>query len=397
MRAMSSPHPPTPPPPPYSVVEPAPQRPPGGAVPTEGGPAPAAPEPAVRPGRHWYWVGGLIFPVTLAFGILLLAPEDDSPAEIFFGIVTPILGFFVGMTALLVVFLVRSSRIAALRRARYPRPHPQQGAYGGHAAYGAYGAGPVHAGPPPPPFRPRIDPGAVRPRARWFWFGGLAVPGGIVVGAVAMWAVMSSGSALPDFAGEVETRGSITFEVAEGETEAWGLWVSPGDASFHYDCELEGSSAHEYPFSFPGVVYESDGWKLVETIDTPTPGEYTLVCDGGAGVSYAVGDTATAEAAHSRRNSGIAALVLTTLAGVVAGTTILVVTAVRRGRSERRLREEASRRAADAPGGGQGPGPGPSAPAGPPPGPAPAVEDARYQGYGVTIVPPDGEHRPRPE
>ncbi|GAA1447209.1 hypothetical protein [Nocardiopsis tropica] len=405
---MSSP--PSPPPAPHGTGGP-PARPPQAG--------PASPEPALRPGKHWYWVGGLLFPATLVFGVLLLSGEEDTPPEIFFGIVTPVLGFIASLVVLLVVFLVRAGREAALRRARYPRPYPPQGAgpHGGPAAHGAYGAGPVHAGPLPPPFRPRIDRGAIRPRPRWFWIGGLCVPGGVAAGALAMWAMTAPGSALPDFAGQVESRGEIAFEVAEGEDGAWGLWVSPGDASHHYDCELEGSSAADYPFSFPGLSYESDGWKLVDAIDTPVPGEYTLVCDGDPGVSYAVGDIATAEAAHSRRDSGLGALALLSLAGVVAGPAVIVVTAVRRGRSEARLREEAGREADAASDGGPGPGPAaptgppsgppPGPPSGPPPGPPPGPPsgpaaggggaDPRYRDHGITIVPPEAGDRPRPE
>ncbi|MFJ9556334.1 hypothetical protein ACIRPH_21170 [Nocardiopsis sp. NPDC101807] len=363
--------------------------------PPRGGPA--SPERALRPGRHWYWAGGLIFPATLAFGVLLLSGEEDTPPEIFFGIVTPVLGFIASLVVLLVVFLVRYSRAAALRRARYPHPPRGAGARGGPAAHGAYGAGPVHAGPPLPPFRPRIDRSAVRPRPRWFWIGGLCVPGGIAAGALTLWAMTASGSTLPDFAGQVETRGEISFEAAEGEDGAWGLWVSPGDASHHYDCTVEGSDPADHPFSFPGLSYESDGWRLVDAVDTPVPGEYTLVCDGDPGVSYAVGDIATAEAANSRRDSGLGALALLSLAGIVAGPVVIVVTAVRRGRSEARLREEAGREAAG--GGGR---PGPAAPSGPLPGPPPGPgagggADPHHRDHGVTVVPPDQEVRPGPE
>ncbi|MGW8531964.1 hypothetical protein [Nocardiopsis sp. NPDC055824] len=388
---MSSPPSPSSPPAPHGAGEPP-------VRPSRGGPA--SPEPALRPGKHWYWVGGLVFPATLLFGVLLLSGEEDTPPEIFFGIVTPVLGFIASLVVLLVVFLVRAGREAALRRARYPHPYPP-GAHGGPAAHGAYGAGPVHAGPPPPPFRPRIDRRAIRPRPRWFWIGGLCVPGGIAAGALAMWAVTASGSALPDFAGQVESRGEIAFEAAEGEEGAWGLWVSPGDASHHYDCTVEGSDPADHPFSFPGLSYESDGWRLVDAIDTPVPGEYTLVCDGDPGVSYAVGDIATAEAANSRRDSGLWALLLLSLAGIVAGPVVIVVTAVRRGRSEARLREEAGREADGASDGRPGPAapPGPpAAPSGPPAGPAAGGgADPRYRDHGITIVPPDPEGRPRPE
>lgn len=252
----------------------------------------------------------------------------------------------------------------------HPGPHPPQGVPGVHGAPGPGRFGPA------PPFRPRIDRAAVRPRALWFWVGALTVPAGIALGAVAMAALMS-GPRVPEFAGEVQTSGSVVFEVAEGEDGAWGLWVSPEDASHYYDCELEGAADGAYSFRPSGDAYASHGWRLAEVIDTPAPGTYTLVCDGDGGVSYAVGDTATAEEAASRRLAGLGALVLLSLAGLGAGTAVIVVTAVRRGRSERSLRREAVANATGVPG-----GPGPAA------GPAPP-------GRGVTVVGPEDDQRPR--
>lgn len=294
------------------------------------------PGPAqVRPRKRWYWVGGLIFPVTLLFGVLLLAPEEDSPAEIVFGVVTPVLGFFASVIALVIVLVVRSINKAGLRA---PRPaYPPPGAYAPHTPYGPYGAAPVYQAPPPP----KVDPALLRPNRRWYWIGGAMAPVGIAAGVLTMMSLFSSATGVPDFVGVAESQGSVVFEVAEGEEEAWGLWVTPEDASYHYMCDLVGSTSTGYPFGAPSVPYSSEGWKLAATIETPAPGTYTLECDGDPGVSYAVGDQATAEAADSRMALGVFAMFGLSFLGVVAAVATVLITLVRRVSSHDRLRREA--------------------------------------------------------
>ncbi|WP_017600766.1 hypothetical protein [Nocardiopsis lucentensis] len=211
----------------------------------------------------------------------------------------------------------------------YPNPHS--------APYGA------------PPTVATVDGRELRPKARWFWFGGLTIPLSIALAIGVFASIFFTAVRLPEFAAEVDGGGTMSFEVAEGEEDAWGLYVShstTGDA-----CEVTSA-----PYAFAEwdqlitpvdneyrVSSGDSGWSLYGEIDTREPGEYVVEC-GVTGASaedrYAVADLEHGTSFGGKLVLAFGSFLGIGLLGFVGGLVIIIVTAVRRADHRSRLIRE---------------------------------------------------------
>ncbi|WP_233571148.1 hypothetical protein [Nocardiopsis sp. Huas11] len=239
--------------------------------------------------------------------------------------------------------------------------------------------------PPVPVPVPVIDAGELRPRARWYWIGGLTIPIGGLTALLVFLSLLLSATEEPEFIAEFRGGDSATFQVEEGQEGYWGLYVE-GDAN-RFACELDTPSGPGYgndnldtaPHSYSGTGYDS--WRLTAELSTPEPGEYELRCDDVHTGTYGIAALEQTASAEAKLITGVLVLVVLGLASFVFGVVVLVVTLLRRSSHRARLVRERMGQAAGAPqpapGPQQGPGPRPGAepaPGAPEAGPVPAAE-----------------------
>ena len=194
--------------------------------------------------------------------------------------------------------------------------HPGQPGPPGQPAHPGHGAQYPQQPPPPPypypqppypqvPYQPApvVDGKELRPRARWYWIGGLTIPVGALVAVLVFVGLLVSATAEPELVAEFEGGDSAAFEVEEGQEGHWGLYVEGGANRFA--CELDTPSGpgrgndnlETPPHSYRGTGYDS--WRLTSELSTPEAGEYVLRCDDLHPGTYGIGtleQTASAEA-----------------------------------------------------------------------------------------------------
>lgn len=344
--------------PPQRPPAPAPQVSPDPQVPSFSGPpgTPAQPGteeplPDVRPSRLWYWVGGAIFPVNLLISILLLSNNPNAtPGQIVGGILTPMLTFFVSLIICVTVLLVRSSRKARQRAERAQReraaqgatvfPHPGQPVHMGHPGMAQPGMGYPGYVPAFPPAE--ISSKDIRPRRRWLVAGALALPLGIVLGILAIvWAATSQEA--PEFASEVIVgTGTTTFEVTEDQVGSLGLYSTASlEEEDRFVCDLTGEGNPR--FTKKVIGYSHDGWRLVESAEFRSPGQYTLDCEGPATkeypttMEYVIADTDVAVDFDNAMLAAVGTLMLSSFIGFVLSLTLLITVGIKRGNHRRKL------------------------------------------------------------
>jgi hypothetical protein len=218
---------------------------------------------------------------------------------------------------------------------------------------------------------PVIDGKDLRPRARWYWIGGLTIPIGGLTSLLVFLGLLLSATAEPEFIAEFQGGDSATFQVEEGQEGHWGLYVE-GDAN-RYACELDtpagpgtgNDNLDTPPHSYSGTAYDS--WRLTAELSTPEPGEYVLRCDDVHTGTYAIGALEQTASAEAQLITGVLVLAVLGPLSLIAGAAVLIVTGVRRTAHHSRLVRERTR-TADAPQG---------FPAGPPPGDD-ASDDTRH-------------------
>ncbi|MBB4931101.1 F0F1-type ATP synthase assembly protein I [Lipingzhangella halophila] len=191
---------------------------------------------------------------------------------------------------------------------------------------------------------PAPDPAVLRPRKLWFWVGGLVIvlgiAGGITGFILGIAGVVNSTSTAAEFdAGE-----PATFEADEANTDSdtWKLYadqdISSRDAE--ENCEVTGPGG-QVAISDPGYSSETtvndERWVLVAQLDITETGEYTVECDASTNAGFSVGYGPGLGDNAMGIVGSIAALILVPLLGVIAGLTMIVVTAVRRSRHRTRL------------------------------------------------------------
>lgn len=193
---------------------------------------------------------------------------------------------------------------------------------------------------PPPPV-PVIDGKELRPRARWYWIGGLTIPIGALTSFLVFLGLLLSATAEPEFIAEFEGGSSATFQVEEGQEGHWGLYVE-GDAN-RFACELDtpagpGSGNDNLataPHSYSGTAYDS--WRLTAELSTPEPGEYVLRCDDIHSGAYGIGTLEQTASSEAKLVTGVLALVVLGPLSFIAGVVVLIVTGVRRASHRTRL------------------------------------------------------------
>lgn len=186
----------------------------------------------------------------------------------------------------------------------------------------------------------------LRPRRLWYWIGGALIALGCLAGlAVFLFGLLRT-VGLPDFAATFSSDGrpvSLQAEEANGGGKKWLLYADTPVASDE-DCTLEGAdpaATVDPPTYTHNAWSQGEEWHLVGELAIGRPGEYTIGCRSEREIDYAVGYGDSGLRVF--RNIGIT-LVLTfalSLAGIISGTVMLIVTGVRRERHQARLRREA--------------------------------------------------------
>ncbi|QKW28943.1 serine/arginine repetitive matrix protein 2 [Streptomyces seoulensis] len=189
--------------------------------------------------------------------------------------------------------------------------------------------GPYGAPPPPPPGIPAKD---LRPRRLWYVVAALlgvvlAGVGGVLLVTAAKDAIDSVDAAHSFAGGE-----SATYRFVQGETKA--VYVSQTGRG-HVECRIPGmrSGAMTRPDSTFRITAGGRTWERVFEVNPGGTGDYALTCTAQRPAEFALGDTPEVGATIG----GIAAGVGCFVAALAATVTIVVVTAVRRGRHRRRL------------------------------------------------------------
>ncbi len=196
---------------------------------------------------------------------------------------------------------------------------------------------------PPPPV-PAIDGKELRPRARWYWIGGLTIPIGALASFLVFLGLLLSATAEPEFIAEFEGGSSATFQVEEGQEGHWGLYVE-GDAN-RFACELDtpagpgsgNDNLDTAPHSYSGTAYDS--WRLTAELSTPEPGEYVLRCDDIHSGTYGIGTLEQTASSEAKLVTGVLILVVLGPLSFIAGVVVLIVTGVRRASHRTRLVRE---------------------------------------------------------
>lgn len=219
-----------------------------------------------------------------------------------------------------------------------------------------YPWGPPYGGPPPSPANvPAKD---VRPRRIWYLVAALL--GLVLAGVGVAFIVMTVKNTvnLIDTAHSFSSGDSRTFRFVEGQTKA--IYVSQSGRG-HVDCRIPEmrSGSMTQPDSTFRITLGSRTWDRVFEVKPGSTGDYTLTCTSELPAEFALGDKPEVGSTIG----GIAAAIGCFLAALATTATIVIVTAVRRGRHRRRLA------AAWAPAPQWGPpppsGPAPWPPAGP--------------------------------
>ncbi|WP_067604570.1 hypothetical protein [Nocardiopsis listeri] len=197
-------------------------------------------------------------------------------------------------------------------------------------------------GHPGPHGRPNIhvDAREVRPGRGWFVIGALVIAGGIATAIVGFVLSLVSTVSIPEFEARVTSGQESSFTVADPGFQL-GLYSSSGGGG--RACVLLLPDGGEAGFDNPGYSHNVDtgaeSWSLVGTYELSEAGEYTLSCsDGSTTTEFAVTDNGDggAEIVRGVGSTLLWALVPSFL-GLVIGLTIIITTAVRRGRFQRRL------------------------------------------------------------
>ncbi|MFE9246689.1 hypothetical protein [Nocardiopsis sp. NPDC006938] len=203
----------------------------------------------------------------------------------------------------------------------------------------------------PPPYghheRPPtgVDPRDLRPGRRWYVVGGLVLFAGLTAALVGFVVTVFSTVGLSGFEARAAAGESVGFTVEEPGFQL-GLYTNSGQERNPDACALVLPDGTESGFARPGYSHEAatggENWTLVGTSEITAPGEYALVCDGApVGADFTVADNGEGGAGVVK---GVVGALLwafvPSLAGLAAGVTIIVVTAVRRHRSKQRLLTE---------------------------------------------------------
>ncbi|MBB4931102.1 hypothetical protein F4561_001922 [Lipingzhangella halophila] len=191
---------------------------------------------------------------------------------------------------------------------------------------------------------PAPDPAVLRPRKLWFWVGGLTIVLGIVGGITGFVLGVASVASNITTAAEFSAGGKATFEAEQANTDSdfWKLFANQ-DIPFsdvERDCEVtgpDGQVALSQPDYGRNSTVDGETRILISQLDITEPGEYTIECDANTYAYFTVGYGPHAASATLGIVGSIAALFLVPLLGVIAGLTMIVVTAVRRSHHRTRL------------------------------------------------------------
>lgn len=205
-----------------------------------------------------------------------------------------------------------------------------------------------HPGQPGPYGRPNIhvDAREIKPGRAWFVIGVLVIVGGFATAIVGFVFSLVSTVGIADFEARVTSGQESAFTVEDPGFQL-GLYSSSGGNG--QACVLTLPDGTESGFDRPGYSHNVDSgaesWSLVGTQEIGEAGEYTLSCsDASTTTEFAVtnnGDGGV-EIVRGVGSTLLWALVPSVL-GLVLGLTIIITTAVRRGRFQRRLIAERQR------------------------------------------------------
>lgn len=196
--------------------------------------------------------------------------------------------------------------------------------------------------PSPGSYLPSPGSPSIKPGWGWFVVGVVVLVLGPALGAGLI--VRSVISFFPDFIAEIPAGSRQTVQLDQaGE---WGLFgASTDDFSPRgmQGCIIEGvdgtpatKASKTFDFNFTRGGHQ---WYWIDSFTVSAPGEYVVDCGKGGNVDrYAVGDRPHGSDFVGGLLSGIAAIIL----GFLVGLVIIIVTAVRRSSSKGRLRESAT-------------------------------------------------------
>ncbi|MEP1126541.1 MAG: hypothetical protein ABJH68_21865 [Ilumatobacter sp.] len=213
-----------------------------------------------------------------------------------------------------------------------PPPFPQQPA---PPAYPSYG-GPAQGAPPPgAPFTPAPGfptPGSaqpkadIRPRARWFWIGGLVMVLGVVLAIVlGVFGVIGISDTVDDFARVSPGTDEVRID------SAGDYVIYAEDGSFFADVQVlspDGEPVTTSRYSTE-LTYDLGGrnGQAVSTFEAPSSGTYTVTTD----TRIAIGPSVAGELVRA-----ILIPFIVTGLGILLGLIVIIVTAVKRSNSKKR-------------------------------------------------------------
>lgn len=240
---------------------------------------------------------------------------------------------------------------------------------------------PRHGGPPP-----AADPTAPRPGRVWYWVGGALIPLAFLTGLVLCAALLLHALTPPAFEARARGAASVGFTVdaQRHPDRTWLLYASPGGEGAgegRDECVVTSPTGDDIAMGEPPFDHEVDApgggsWRLVGSFELTEEGEHTLTCLAPEASTHVI---AYGEGSQGWRAAGVAgavaALFLVPMAGLAAGTAVIVLTVTQRSRHRRFLA-------------GAGTGPAPQGPPRPPPPEAPGPRG--------TQPPPGAEPGPGP-
>ncbi|MDJ1130508.1 hypothetical protein [Streptomyces iconiensis] len=202
---------------------------------------------------------------------------------------------------------------------------------GGQPGHGPGQAGPRHNGPP------KIDARELRPKRFWYVVAGLIAAVLVGLGVAGFVSTLTGVIDSVDKEGRFRSGESLKMNLEDGDERAVSVDLVDG-SRFRYRCQAQGPSdpSLSRPSSSFKVTAGGHTWQRVLMLKAHGTGEHTVTCQAARDTEFAVGE-------KPEMGGFLGGLLLTfglPALGVIAGTLIAVITAIRRSRHRNRLLAE---------------------------------------------------------